>query len=356
MNNSNHLIIMAGGVGNRFWPVSTREKPKQFIDVLGCGKSLLQLTVEHFKGICPTENIWIVTSEEYAQLVHEQLSQIADSNILKEPCRRNTAACIAYAAWRIKKIDPHANMVVSPSDHLITDVAEFQRVINSSLRFVADSDAILTIGIKPTRPETGFGYIEAALGNASLSNKEIYRVDSFKEKPDIDTATAYISKKNFYWNSGVFIWNVQTVVNAFRIYQPQIAQIFESMLPVYGTAEESAVLAEKFPYCRNISVDYAILEHADEVFVFPADFGWSDLGTWTSLHSHLGQDLNGNVLIGEDISIYDSHNCIVHTENCKKVILIGLNDCVVSEQDGNLLVCKLNEEERIKELTKESKK
>ena len=234
MNNSNHLIIMAGGVGNRFWPVSTREKPKQFIDVLGCGKSLLQLTVEHFKGICPTENIWIVTSEEYAQLVHEQLPQIADSNILKEPCRRNTAACIAYAAWRIKKIDPHANMVVSPSDHLITDVAEFQRVINSSLRFVADSDAILTIGIKPTRPETGFGYIEAALGNASLSNKEIYRVDSFKEKPDIDTATAYISKKNFYWNSGVFIWNVQTVVNAFRIYQPQIAQIFESMLPVYG--------------------------------------------------------------------------------------------------------------------------
>ena len=173
MNNSNHLIIMAGGVGNRFWPVSTREKPKQFIDVLGCGKSMLQLTVEHFKGICPTENIWIVTSEEYAQLVHEQLPQIADSNILKEPCRRNTAACIAYAAWRIKKIDPHANMVVSPSDHLITDVAEFQRVINSSLRFVADSDAILTIGIKPTRPETGFGYIEAALGNASLSNKEI---------------------------------------------------------------------------------------------------------------------------------------------------------------------------------------
>ena len=329
MNKSNHLIIMAGGVGNRFWPVSTREKPKQFIDVLGCGKSLLQLTVEHFKGICPAENIWIVTSEEYAQLVHEQLPQIADANILKEPCRRNTAACIAYAAWRIKKIDPHANMVVSPSDHLITDVAEFQRVINSSLRFVADSDAILTIGIKPTRPETGFGYIEAALGNASLSNKEIYRVDSFKEKPDIDTATTYISKKNFYWNSGVFIWNVQTVVNAFRIYQPQIAQIFESMLPVYGTAEESAVLAEKFPYCRNISVDYAILEHADEVFVFPADFGWSDLGTWTSLHSHLSQDLNGNVLIGKDISIYDSHNCIIHTYKPSRNTFRLLNICII---------------------------
>ena len=266
MNNSNHLIIMAGGVGNRFWPVSTREKPKQFIDVLGCGKSLLQLTVEHFKGICPEENVWVVTSEEYAPLVREQLPQIDEHNILKEPCRRNTAACIAYAAWRIKKVDPHANMVVTPSDHLVTDVMEFQRVVKSSLKFVSDSDAILTIGIKPTRPETGFGYIEAALGSSSLSNKEIFRVDSFKEKPDLDTAKAYIGKKNFYWNSGVFIWNVQTVINAFRIYQPQIAQIFESMLPVYGTDEEQSLLAEKFPYCRNISVDYAILEHADEVF------------------------------------------------------------------------------------------
>ena len=225
-------------------------------------------------------------------------------------------------------------------------------MITSSLKFVADSDAILTIGIKPTRPETGFGYIEAALENPSLSNKEIFRVDSFKEKPDIDTAKTYISKKNFYWNSGVFIWNVQTVVNAFRIYQPQIAQIFESLLPYYGTDEETSLLAEKFPDCRNISVDYAILEHADEVFVFPADFGWSDLGTWTSLHSHLPQDLTGNVLIGENISIHDSRGCIIHTESCKKVVVIGINDCVVSEKDGNLLVCKLNEEERIKELTK----
>lgn len=351
MRSSNHLVVMAGGIGSRFWPVSTASCPKQFIDVLGCGKSLLQLTVERFGDICPIENVWVVTSAKYADIVREQLPMIPEENILMEPCRRNTAPCIAYAAWKIKKKDPSANMVVTPSDHFVLDVKEFQRVIEASLKFVADSDAILTLGVKPTRPETGYGYIEAVLGTSTLSNKEIFRVDSFKEKPNLDTAKAYIAKNNFYWNSGIFIWNVQTIVNAFRVYQSPIANIFEAMLPVYYTDKEQETINERFPECRNISVDYAILERADEVFVFPVSFGWSDLGTWGSLYERLSHDLNGNTVIGSNVEMCDSHGCIVHTRNMKRVVLIGVDDCIVSEQDGQLLVCKLSEEERIKEFT-----
>ncbi|MBQ2787282.1 MAG: mannose-1-phosphate guanylyltransferase [Bacteroidaceae bacterium] len=351
MKSSNHLVIMAGGIGSRFWPISTSNKPKQFIDVLGCGKTLLQLTAERFGDICPKENIWVLTSAKYASMVKEQLPMIPEENILLEPCRRNTAPCIAYAAWKIKKKDMHANMVVTPSDHFVSDTVEFRRVINSSLKFVADSDAILTLGIKPTRPETGYGYIEAVLGNSTLSNKEVFRVDSFKEKPDLDTAKAYITKNNFYWNSGIFIWNVQTIVNAFRVYQSPIANIFESLLPVYYTQEEQSAIDEKFPECRNISVDYAILERAEEIFVFPADFGWSDLGTWGSLYSRLAHDLNGNAIIGKNVEMCETHNCIVHTTENKRVVLIGLDDCIVAEQNDELLICKIPEEGRIKDFS-----
>lgn len=351
MRNSNHIVVMAGGIGSRFWPVSTAECPKQFIDVLGCGKSLLTLTVERFGDICPVENIWVVTSAKYEAIVREQLPMIPGENILLEPCRRNTAPCIAYAAWKIKKRDPEANMVVTPSDHFVADVDEFRRVIKSSLRFVADSDAILTLGIKPTRPETGYGYIEAVLGNATLANKEVFRVDSFKEKPDVDTAKTYISRNNFYWNSGIFVWNVQTIVNAFRVYQAPIANIFESLLPVFYTDKEQDAVNEKFPDCRNISVDYAILERAEEIFVLPANFGWSDLGTWRSLHDRLPHDLNGNSIVGGGVELCESHNCIVHIMQNRRVVLIGLNDCIVAEQDGDLLICKMNEEGRIKDFS-----
>lgn len=351
MRNSNHIVVMAGGIGSRFWPVSTAECPKQFIDVLGCGKSLLTLTVERFGNICPIENIWVVTSAKYESLVREQLPMIPSENILLEPCRRNTAPCIAYAAWKIKKRDPEANMVVTPSDHFVVDINEFRRVIESSLRFVADSDAILTLGIKPTRPETGYGYIEAVLGNATLSNKEVFRVDSFKEKPDIDTAKAYIARNNFYWNSGIFVWNVQTIVNAFRIYQAPIANIFESLLPVFYTDKEQDAVNEKFPECRNISVDYAILERAEEIFVFPANFGWSDLGTWRSLHDRLPHDLNDNSVVGNNVELCETHNSIVHTMQKKRVVIIGLNDCIVAEHDDELLICKIGEEGRIKDFS-----
>ena len=230
---NNHLVIMAGGVGSRFWPMSTVEKPKQFIDVLGVGKSLLQLTVERFGDICKAENVWVVTNKAYVNLVKEQLPELPDGNILCEPCRRNTAPCIAYVSWKIKSKDPKANIVVTPSDHIVTNTEEFRRVIKSCLDFTMDSDAIVTLGMKPTRPETGYGYIQADLTSSSLRNKEIFRVYSFREKPDFDTAKQYISKNNYFWNAGIFIWNVSTIVNAFRVYQPAISKVFEGMLPIY---------------------------------------------------------------------------------------------------------------------------
>jgi mannose-1-phosphate guanylyltransferase len=351
---SNHLVIMAGGVGSRFWPMSTAEKPKQFIDVLGTGKTLLQLTVERFGNLVAPENVWVVTNERYADIVAEQLPDMPRGNILCEPCRRNTAPCIAYVSWRIKSCDPKANIVVTPSDHIVMNVQEFQRVVSQCMQFTAESDAIVTLGMKPSRPETGYGYIQADLSAASLRNKEIFRVDSFREKPDLSTALQYIQKNNYFWNAGIFIWNVSTIVNAFRVYQPKISRIFESMIPVYGTDQEQEVINEKFPQCENISVDYAIMEKADEIFVCPADFGWSDLGTWGSLLQQSKHDLYGNATIGPDINLFETHNCIVHTTQEKKVVVQGLDGYIVAENNDTLLICKLSEEQRIKQFSGEN--
>ena len=342
---------MAGGVGSRFWPMSTPDFPKQFIDVMGCGRTLIQLTFDRFRGICPSENVWVVTSEKYADEVKRQLPEIADDHILREPCRRNTAPCIAYVSWKIKARNPKANMVVTPSDHIVMDVKEFQRVITSAMKFTSKSDAILTLGMKPTRPETGYGYIEADLSYPSTNNKEIYRVDSFKEKPNLVTAERYIQKNNFFWNSGVFVWNVNTVVNALRIYQPGISKIFENLLPYYYTDQEQELINKEFPTCENISVDYAIMEKADEIFVYPASFGWSDLGTWGSLHTNTPKDIYNNALIGQNIQMYESKNCMGHTTQEKKVVIQGLDGYIIAEKDDTLLICKLSEEQRIKEFS-----
>ena len=350
---NNHLVIMAGGVGSRFWPMSTPDYPKQFIDVLGCGRTLIQLTADRFKGICPPENVWVVTSEKYAETVKEQLPEIADDHILREPCRRNTAPCIAYVSWKIKARNPKANMVVTPSDHIVMDVTEFQRVIDAAMKFTADSDAILTLGMKPTRPETGYGYIEADLTIPSTSNKEVYRVYSFKEKPDLETAERYIKKNNFFWNAGIFVWNVSTVVNALRVYQPAISKIFERLLPYYYTEQEQEMINQNFPLCENISVDYAIMEKADEIFVFPSDFGWSDLGTWGSLHGNLPKDAHNTTQIGQNIKLYETRNCVIHTTQEKKVVVQGLDGYIVAEKDDTLLICRLSEEQRIKEFSAE---
>ena len=352
---NNHLVIMAGGVGSRFWPMSTAEKPKQFIDVMGIGQSLLQLTVERFKGIVPAENVWVVTNKNYAKIVAEQLPEMPVDHILCEPCRRNTAPCIAYVSWRIKSKDPKANIVVSPSDHVVMDVPEFQRVVSACLKFTGESDAIVTLGMKPSRPETGYGYIEANLSAKSLRNKEIFRVDSFREKPDLKTAQQYVKKNNYFWNAGIFIWNVNTIVNAFRIYQPTMAKIFENLMPFYGTPEEQEKIDQMFPECENISVDYAIMEKAEEIFVCPADFGWSDLGTWGSLHQQNKKDLYGNACIGQDINLFETRNCIIHTTQEKKVVIQGLDGYIVAENDDTLLICKLSEEQRIKQFSGQDK-
>ncbi len=348
---NNHLVIMAGGVGSRFWPMSTVDKPKQFIDVLGVGRSLMQLTFDRFEGICDPENVWIVTNKRYFDIVSEQLPEVPKENILLEPCRRNTAPCIAYVSWRIKSKDPNANIVVSPSDHIVTNPMEFRRVVESCLKFTSESDAIVTLGMKPTRPETGYGYIQADLGSSSVRNKEIFRVDQFREKPDLATATQYLRENNFFWNAGIFIWSASTIINAFRVYQPSLAKVFDSLKSVYNTEEEQAQIDLRYPECENISVDYAIMEKAEEIFVCPADFGWSDLGTWGSLLMQTKRDLYGNSLIGNDIQMVESKNCIVHTTQEKKVVVQGLDGYIVAEKDNTLLICKLSEEQRIKQFS-----
>lgn len=329
--------------------MSTDERPKQFIDVLGVGRSLLQLTMDRFEGVIEKENIWVVTNKKYADVVREQLPEMPADHVLCEPCRRNTAPCIAYVSWRIKSQDPKANVVVTPSDHIVTNVEEFRRVIKQCLEFTEDSDAIVTLGMKPTRPETGYGYIQADLSMSSMRNKEIFRVDSFKEKPNLETATEYIKDKSYFWNAGIFIWNVSTIVNAFRVFQPVLSKIFESMLPIYGTNKEQEMIDKRYPECQNISVDYAIMEEVEEIFVCPADFGWSDLGTWGSLLMQTKHDLYGNSVIGENVQLYETHNCIIHTMQNSKVVIQGLDGYIVAEQDGKLLICKLSEEQRIKD-------
>lgn len=342
----NHIVIMAGGIGSRFWPMSTSEYPKQFIDVMGVGKSLIQLTVERFKGICPKENFWVVTSEKYVDIVKEQLPQIPAQHILAEPEARNTAPCIAYACWKIRKEFPQANIVVTPSDALVIDTAEFARCIAVALEKTADSQVIVTLGMMPTRPETGYGYI-AAQGEADA--KGICEVEAFKEKPDVETAKGYLAAGNYFWNAGIFVWNVDTITNAIRRYAPQIAGVMDELEPALFTDKEAEELKRLFPTCEKISIDYAVMEKAEDIFVLPAEFGWSDLGSWGSLRTLLPQDEAGNAKVGGRVDMYNCRNCVVHAAEEKRVVLEGLDGYIVAEKNGQLLVCRLSEEQRIKE-------
>lgn len=342
----NHIVIMAGGIGSRFWPMSTPEYPKQFIDVMGVGKSLIQLTVERFKGICPKENFWVVTSEKYVDIVKEQLPQIPAQHILAEPEARNTAPCIAYACWKIRKEFPQANIVVTPSDALVIDTAEFARCIAVALEKTADSQAIVTLGMMPTRPETGYGYI-AAQGEADA--KGICKVEAFKEKPDVETAKGYLAAGNYFWNAGIFVWNADTITNAIRRYAPQIAGVMDELEPALFTDKEAEELKRLFPTCEKISIDYAVMEKAEDIFVLPTEFGWSDLGSWGSLRTLLPQDEAGNAKVGGRVDMYNCRNCVVHAAEEKRVVLEGLDGYIVAEKNGQLLVCRLSEEQRIKE-------
>lgn len=340
---------MAGGVGSRFWPLSTPEYPKQFIDILGCGRTLIQLTVDRFQGICPMRNFWVVTNAAYVEIVRRQLPDIPADHILAEPAARNTAPCIAWACWSIRQEDPTANVVVTPADAVVMNPQEFRRVIGNALRFTDGHNAIVTIGIKPSRPETGYGYVEA-IPHAALdaASPEIQAVASFKEKPDYETAEKYLRAGNFLWNAGIFVWNLQTISDCIKTYKPGIAADMDKIM---ATGD----VQNLFPQCEKISIDFAVMEPASRdglVYTHPADFGWSGLGNWASLHDKLQTDADGNGAVG-NIRLYECSNCVVHAEDARKVVLQGLDGYIVSEKNGQILVCKRSEEQRIREFSSE---
>ena len=341
---NNHVVIMAGGIGSRFWPMSTPECPKQFIDILGCGKTLIQLTVERFGNVCPQENMWVVTSEKYIDTIREQLPGIPESNILAEPCPRNTAPCIAYACWKIKKKYPEANIVVTPSDQVVIDTTEFRRVIEKALLFTDKSSAIITLGIKPARPETGYGYIQIA----EAAGDNFYKVKTFTEKPELELAKVFVESGEFYWNSGLFMWNVNTIIKANEALLPELTSKLAPGKDVYGTVQEKQFIDENFPACPNVSIDFGIMEKADNVYVSLGDFGWSDLGTWGSLYDLSPKDEAGNVALKCKSLIYNSKDNIVVLPDNKLAVIDGLEGYLIAESDNVLLICKKDEEHTIR--------
>ena len=340
-----NIVIMAGGIGSRLWPVSTPEMPKQFIDLLGVGKSLLQLTVERFRSVADIAGMWVVTSENYVDIVRKQLPEMPADHILAEPVPRNTAPCIAYACWRIMREDPEANIVVTPSDAIVLKTELFSEIISKALEFTASTSSIVTVGIHPDRPETGYGYI----CSSSKEECNVVKVNEFREKPDRETAERYLAAGNYFWNAGIFVWSVSTIVDQMRRHAPQIAGMMDKIAGTFGTEEEKPALAEFFPQCDKISRDYAVMEKSDSIYVISADLGWSDLGSWTSAGSHIAEGPDGNRVVGNDVRLIDSEGCIVHAEGCKKVVVKGLKDYVVACRGGNLLVCPAADEQKIKD-------
>ena len=340
-----HVVIMAGGIGSRLWPLSTPDVPKQFIDVLGVGRSLLQLTVDRFAPVCQPENFWVVTGEKYVDLVRQQLPDVPESQILAEPEGRNTAPCIAYASWKIQKKDPKANIVVTPADALVMKTAEFAETIAKALAFTQERDAIVTVGIAPSRPETGYGYIHAA----EALHGQLVKVTEFKEKPDLDTAIGYLEDGHYFWNTGIFVWNVDTIVNELRAYAPEIAAVMDQLAPSFFTDQEQAELRRLFPTCEKISIDYAVMEKSRRIYVIAEDLAWSDLGSWGSIMTHLPADEDGNSSIGADVRLHGCRNCFVHTASEKTVVVEGLEGYIVAESKDCLLICRLSQEQHIKE-------
>ena len=344
-----HVVIMAGGIGSRLWPLSTPDTPKQFIDILGVGQSLLQLTVERFLPLCPPDRFWVVTSEKYVDIVREQLPAVPDDQILAEPEARNTAPCIAYASWKIARKDPDANIVVTPADALVLKTFQFAETIRKALTFTEVYGGIVTVGIAPTRPETGYGYIHAA----EAVQGQVVKVSEFKEKPDLSTAEAYLTDGHYFWNAGIFVWKVSTIVEELRAHAPQIAGVMDSLAPSFCTEGETAALKELFPTCEKISIDYAVMEKSKGIHVIAADLGWSDLGSWGSVKTHIEPDADGNAVIGGDVRLFGCKDCFVHTAGEKTVVVEGLEGYIVAESADRLLVCRLSEEQRIKEFSSE---
>ena len=373
MKDNNYCVIMAGGVGSRFWPYSREEKPKQFLDFFGTGRSLLQMTIDRFRPIVPIENMFIVTNIAYKRLIMEQVPDIKENQILCEPARRNTAPCIAYATAHIRALclrragltaanqdwsreEMKANIVVAASDHLILAEEKFRQTILKAFDFVSQNKAICTLGMQPTRPETGYGYIQYLkdrCADGTQTNDGIYPVKTFTEKPNLEMAKVFLESGDFLWNSGIFIWNLQTISEAFRYLLPEVADRFREGELLMGTDKEEDFIEEMFPKCPNISIDYGIMEKADNVYVMPSSFGWSDLGTWGSLYELSEKDENGNVSLHSEAHFHEAKGNIVVLEKGKKAIVQGVDDLIIVEEKGALLVCKKAEEQRIKQFVSE---
>jgi len=350
MENNNFCVIMAGGVGSRFWPLSRSNHPKQFIDILGVGKTLIQLTYERFTRIMPEENIYIVSNQEYEGLIREQLPGLPKENILLEPMRRTTAPCIDYANYRIAQRNPNANIVVAPSDHLIVREEAFLENVREGLSFVAANDALLTLGIMPSRPETGYGYIQAVTRPVKGYEKlNLRKVKTFTEKPDLEMARIFFESGEFYWNSGIFFWSLPAIMKSFNEHLPEVHALFAEGVGVYGTEKEAEFINRTYEGCRNISIDFGIMEKAENVFVLVSDFGWSDLGTWGSLYEQSAKDKQKNAVNGKQVFLYNTSGSVINVPDDKLVVLHGLEDFIVVESDGVLLVCKKEEEQRIKQ-------
>jgi mannose-1-phosphate guanylyltransferase len=345
-NKDTFVLIMAGGVGSRFWPKSRNHCPKQFIDILGTGQSLLQMTYNRFLKICSKENIYILSNQKYLNLITEQIQGINLSNVLLEPIANNTAPCIAYASYKIMKQNPEANIVVAPSDHLILKEDSFLEKIDQALTFTAKNDALVTLGISPTRPDTGYGYINYYKNEED----EIYQVSRFLEKPILKKAIEYLASGDYLWNAGVFVWRANSIQKAFQKHAPEIDTLFTKGDPFYNTKDEISFINENYFKSPNISIDYAILEKADNVYTIPADIGWSDLGTWTSLYELSEKDDNNNALSSAHLLLENTHNCIINLPKGKGCVINGLDDFIIVDDGDILLICPKSQEQEIKKL------
>lgn len=343
---------MAGGIGSRFWPSSRRKKPKQFLDILGLGKTLLQLTFERFKNVCPVENIFVITNLEYEQLVKEQLPALTDQQVLTEPSRNDTAPCITYAALKLKAINPNANFVVAPSDHVILKEEQFTKHLLEGLRFVQENKALLTLGIEPHQPNTGYGYIHFD----KTASGSIYPVHQFTEKPNLERAKEFLASGDYLWNAGIFVWNVNTVLEALQSYAPEVYQILHQGADKWGTAEERNFLDEHYPQTPSISIDYAIMEKATNIYTMPANIGWSDLGTWGSLHEQFNKDSQENAISSDTPNLVqplNTSNCMIRTPKDKLVIIKDLENYIVVDEGNALLIYPKDQEQDIKRVSKE---
>ena len=355
MDKNNYAVIMAGGIGSRFWPKSRSTFPKQFLDILGTGETLIQQTFRRLSKSCPNENILVVTNNKYKKLCQEQLSKIKEDNILCEPIMRNTAPCIAYASFKIFQKNQNANIIVAPSDHLISNEDEFSKIVSRCFEVISKNNILITLGIKPSRPDTGYGYIQ--FNNEVLPfHQKIQSVKTFTEKPDKELANKFIKSGDFLWNSGIFIWSAKAITLSLRKHLRDLYDRFEDGNNYYNTNEEVEFINRIFPGCKNISIDYGLLEKAENVFVYPSEFGWSDLGTWGSLYDHLKLDINKNGIIGDNVMVYNSKNNIINAPNEKVVIVQGLEDYIIIDNENTLLICKKEDEQQIKRFVNDIKR